>query len=132
MSDELDDLRDLWSRLEEPGDDTADATADDVVAWMRSAWAAVEPPVAAPATWRRLAGVAAIILFALAVVLPWSWRTDDGVAVERSSRETPGDGFVAEPRVRMNEDGAMSLQSGPVRLILVQVETVQLDQGEDS
>lgn len=121
--DELDALRAAWERLDAPEPDRAldepDEATRAAVEWMRTAWAALEPPpvavpVPSPArleearTHRRwpLLGALAALLAALAAAGLWA-------GLERR-REEPGPvvGVLTVPTVEPDASGALEPADG--------------------
>lgn len=133
--DPYDELREAWDALEAPDPDALAERDDAALAWMRSAWRAVEaPPAAIPPrlarpTWRALPRVAALAAAAaLLVALGTWWRIGPGPApagpgpiAQASVEETAPEPAAEEPPVQLAsiEPDRMELRSGPVRLYLV-------------
>ena len=126
--DELDALRGLWDRLEAPPLDRPleeeDAETRAAVEWMQGAWASARPdlvirPAARPAPsllerarpWFASAAAAAILVSFSVAILRMDVATSTTDVADAPTQEPP---VLVE-----HTDGAVSLKSGPVKLVWV-------------
>jgi hypothetical protein len=127
--DPLDQLRNAWQQVEAPQADRElsdeDATTQEAVQWMASAWQQVpipefrseQKPKAKPLVWRRLALAAAVLLIA---TLSWPKSEIADNQTEETVAPLPPETPSAPPaRLIANDEEKIEILSGKVRLTMM-------------